>query len=111
MDTQPAPSPDTSGEQAPEPTAEEKAGWAAVQQRATGMTHHEAKAALDAARHDAEENATEEETADDGRTAAEIEEWERIVEALADHAGAYDPDTDPFVQGERAAHHDGGPIA
>ncbi|MFF7203560.1 hypothetical protein [Streptomyces sp. NPDC008141] len=83
------------------PSPEEKAGWTAARQRAAGMTHHEAKAALEAAKKDAPDDA-----ADAVRVQAEIEEWERIVEALADHAGAYDPVADPFVQGELAGEQD-----
>ncbi|WP_203600987.1 hypothetical protein [Streptomyces sp. SID10853] len=87
------------------PTDEQRAGWRGVQQRARGMTHHQAKAALEAAREAAERSPL-----DDGperaRSEAEIEEWERITDALADHAGYYDPEVDPFVQGELAGQSD-----
>ncbi|WNO70810.1 MULTISPECIES: hypothetical protein [unclassified Streptomyces] len=87
------------------PSPAEKAGWTAARQRAAGMTHHEAKAALEAAQHAAKRDAFDD-AADAVRVHAEIEEWERIVEALADHAGAYDPVADPFVQGELAGEQD-----
>ncbi|MFD7712827.1 hypothetical protein ACFV6E_39935 [Streptomyces sp. NPDC059785] len=83
------------------PTGDEHTAWEDVRRRATGMTHHEAKAARDSAREAAES------VSPGGREAvracAEAEEWERITDALADHAGTYDPDTDPFVQGEQEA--------
>ncbi|MEU1042456.1 hypothetical protein ACFYP4_21550 [Streptomyces sp. NPDC005551] len=83
------------------PTGEERAAWEDVRRRATGMSHHESKAARDAARHAAKSDAlTDGETA---RADAEVEEWERVTDALADHAGTYDPEIDPFVQGEKAA--------
>ncbi|WP_371789764.1 hypothetical protein OG285_00370 [Streptomyces sp. NBC_01471] len=87
------------------PTDGQRAGWHWVQQRAKGLTHHQAKAALEAARQTAEESSRR-----DGpereRAEAEIEEWERITDALADHDGRYDPDVDPFVQGELAGQAD-----
>ncbi|MFD5080440.1 hypothetical protein [Streptomyces sp. NPDC058371] len=97
-----AQTPDT----ADEPTGDERAAWRHVQRRATGMSHHEAKAARDAAR-----DAADSSSLSDGeavRAGAEAEEWERVTDALADHAGTYDPDIDPFVQGERAARADHG---
>jgi hypothetical protein len=93
-------------EPADEPTADERAAWRHVQRRATGMTHHEAKAARDAARLAADSSALSDGEA--VRAGAEAEEWERVTHALADHAGTYDPDVDPFVQGERAARADHG---
>ena len=87
------------------PTEEERAAWARVRRSATGMRHHAAKVALDTARkavRDGSLNATDALIAQ-----AEAEEWERVTETLADHAGTYDPAADPFVQGELTgrAHH------
>ncbi|MFD8738803.1 hypothetical protein ACFV06_28385 [Streptomyces sp. NPDC059618] len=94
-----------------EPTEREHAVWDRVRRAATGMNHHRAKAALGEARKAAEREAEGEEAvgegpadgtkARDART--EADEWERITDALADHAGSYDPGTDPFVQGQLAA--------
>ncbi|MFI0967982.1 hypothetical protein ACH4S8_42550 [Streptomyces sp. NPDC021080] len=84
-----------------EPSEREHAVWDRVRRAATGMNHHQAKAALGAAR-----KAVEDTSADGGTTAdtrTEADEWERITDALADHAGPYDPATDPFVQGQLAA--------
>ncbi|WP_329297795.1 hypothetical protein OG410_03840 [Streptomyces sp. NBC_00659] len=91
--------------QEPEPSEREHAVWDRVRRTATGMNHHRAKAALDDARKAAEENPSAGGTAPDTQT--ELDEWERITETLADHAGSYDPATDPFVQGQLAArsHH------
>lgn len=92
------------------PTDEQRAGWHSVQQRSKGLTHHQAKAALEAARLAAEKNSRHDgPERENTRAEAEIEEWERITEALADHAGRYDPDTDPFVQGELAGQADRAP--
>jgi hypothetical protein len=85
----------------PEPSALEHAVWERVCRAATGMNHHRAKAALDDARNAAADVSPTGRQALDAR--AEVEEWERITDALADHAGAYDPATDPFVQGRLAA--------
>ncbi|MFF6999674.1 hypothetical protein ACFY93_32720 [Streptomyces sp. NPDC008313] len=88
-----------------EPTDTERAAWARVRHAATGMTHHEAKSALEAAR--ADTGKTDLSGTDAERVRAELAEWKRVTGTLADHAGAYDPDLDPFVQGELAAraHH------
>ncbi|MEW2162837.1 hypothetical protein AB0912_07525 [Streptomyces sp. NPDC007084] len=84
-----------------EPSATERAAWERVRAAATGMNHHQAKAAFE----DAERAAAQ--RADDGpdpaAIRAELEEWERITGTLADHAGSYDPATDPFVQGQLTA--------
>ncbi|MFI1439576.1 hypothetical protein [Streptomyces fructofermentans] len=88
------------------PTSEEHAAWADVRRRATGMTHHEAKAAREEARAAARSRSL---TGPDAvRARAEAEEWERVTESMADHAGPYDPRCDPFVQGEEAARADHG---
>ncbi|MFF3420968.1 hypothetical protein ACFYW9_40995 [Streptomyces sp. NPDC002698] len=86
--------------QEPEPSEREHAVWDRVRRTATGMNHHRAKAALDDARKAAEESPSAGGTTPDTQT--ELEEWERITETLADHAGSYDPATDPFVQGQLA---------
>ncbi|MFF2993520.1 hypothetical protein ACFVTC_02940 [Streptomyces sp. NPDC057950] len=92
---------DVTDDEVREPSEEERAAWARVCRTATGMRHHEAKAALEAARETVRSDTlTDQEALIAG---AEVEEWERITEALADHAGAYDPDHDPFVQGELTA--------
>ncbi|MCX4728725.1 hypothetical protein [Streptomyces sp. NBC_01306] len=89
------------------PTDEQRAGWHSVRQRAEGLTHHQAKAALEAARQTVEANSRRDgPRREHSRAEAEVEEWERITEALADHAGRYDPDADPFVQGELAGQAD-----
>ncbi|MFE2301626.1 hypothetical protein ACFXAW_25980 [Streptomyces sp. NPDC059445] len=85
----------------PEPSEREHAVWDRVRRTATGMNHHRAKAALDDAKEAAEDAASGDAAASDART--EVEEWERITDALADHAGEYDPGTDPFVQGQLTA--------
>ncbi|MGW0971153.1 hypothetical protein [Streptomyces sp. NPDC002516] len=84
-----------------EPSEREHAVWDRVRRAATGMNHHRAKAALGEARKAAEEASAEGTNASDART--EVDEWERITDALADHAGSYDPAADPFVQGQLAA--------
>jgi hypothetical protein len=66
------------------------------------MTHHDALAALEQVRDD-EGHASGESEADEPLRRARIAEWERIVELLADHEGAYDPGTDAFVQGQLTA--------
>ncbi|MFD9793500.1 hypothetical protein ACFWXK_21425 [Streptomyces sp. NPDC059070] len=90
------------------PTRAEHAGRAAVRRQAQGMTHHEAAKAFHrlAARADSpapEDIGEPSQEPDGGRRAAELAEWERIVEQLAGHAGTYDVESDPYVQGERAA--------
>ncbi|MEY2243494.1 hypothetical protein ACN6K9_002754 [Streptomyces sp. SAS_267] len=87
--------------QEPEPSEREHAVWDRVRRAATGMNHHRAKAALDDARKAAEDSSPAGGTAPGTQT--EVDEWERITETLADHAGTYDPATDPFVQGQLAA--------
>ncbi|MFF1479751.1 hypothetical protein ACFVYD_19700 [Streptomyces sp. NPDC058301] len=90
------------------PTEAEHAGRAAVRRQAQGMTHHEAARVFRRLSARADSPAPEEigepsAEPDGGRRAAELAEWERIVEQLADHAGTYDVELDPYVQGERAA--------
>jgi hypothetical protein len=79
----------------PAPTGEEKAACWSVRHSAQGMSHHEVKAALARARQQAADGADE-------SAVAAAEEWERIAELMVDHAGRYDIDIDPFVQGELA---------
>ncbi|MEU3372821.1 hypothetical protein ABZ734_20440 [Streptomyces sp. NPDC006660] len=99
------PGPDVQG-----PTPAEKAGREAVREQAQGMGHHEAVAAfrrLAAAKDSPSEDEADGGAADaddGGRRLAELEEWERIVAQLSVHAGTYDAESDPYVQGERAAH-------
>jgi hypothetical protein len=92
---------DDAGDGVSEPSDEERAAWERVRRSATGMRHHEAKAALDAARKTARNGSLT------GREAliarVEAEEWERVTDTLVDHAGPFDPAADPFVQGELAA--------
>ncbi|MFJ8005250.1 hypothetical protein [Streptomyces fagopyri] len=92
---------DQTDDEVREPSDEERAAWARVCRTATGMRHHEAKDALEAARETVRGDTL---TGRDALIArAEAEEWERITEALADHAGTYDPEHDPFVRGELTA--------
>ncbi|MBK3603294.1 hypothetical protein JHN62_17390 [Streptomyces sp. MBT54] len=62
-------------------------------------------AALEEARFDARQNSRHEDLADDVRGRAELAEWERIDQLLADAVPGpvYDPDTDDVVQAELAA--------
>ncbi|MFG2721901.1 hypothetical protein ACGFW5_26975 [Streptomyces sp. NPDC048416] len=100
------------GEEAKGPTQAERAGRQAVRRQAQGMGHHEAvhafralAAAPDSPSEDeADEGDGPAATTDGGRRLAELAEWERIVEQLSLHAGTYDIESDPYVQGERAAH-------
>ncbi|WP_246144878.1 hypothetical protein [Actinacidiphila oryziradicis] len=81
-----------------------KVGRSAVRRRARGMTQDQAAAALEEARFDARQDSRHEDLADDGgRGKAELAEWERIVQLLADTGGLYDPDADAVVQEELAA--------
>lgn len=102
---QPLPDPESAGEG---PTEAEHAGRAAVRRQAQGMTHHEAAKAFHRLAADPDSPAPEDigdpsTQPDGGRRAAELAEWERIVDQLAVHAGTYDIEVDPYVQGERAA--------
>ncbi|MFB7263175.1 hypothetical protein ACFCXH_13535 [Streptomyces nojiriensis] len=87
-----------------EPSAAEMAARRRVRERAVGLTHHEARAALEAvlaAAGDLERA--------DAAVRAEAAEWQRICELLFDHGGPYTPDADPYVQGQLTAreHHRG----
>ncbi|RCH67792.1 hypothetical protein DT019_16240 [Streptomyces sp. SDr-06] len=95
--------------EAPGPTEAERAGREAVRRLAQGMGHHEAAQAfrlLAAAPDSPSEDEPDGPAArhDGGRRWAELAEWERIVGQLSLHAGTYDVASDPYVQGERAAH-------
>ncbi|MDX3523753.1 hypothetical protein [Streptomyces scabiei] len=68
------------------------------------MTAADVAAALEDARFDARQASRHEHLADDERGRAELAEWERIDQLLADEAPdtVYDPDTDDVVQAELA---------
>ncbi|MFG2990845.1 hypothetical protein ACGFZK_16420 [Streptomyces sp. NPDC048257] len=85
-----------------EPAAAEIAARERVRDRATGLAHHEAQAALEAVLADA--GALE---SADASVRAEAAEWQRISDLLFDHGGPYAPDTDAYVQGQLTArkHH------
>ncbi|MGW8780555.1 hypothetical protein ACWGNM_21220 [Streptomyces sp. NPDC055796] len=89
-----------------EPTAAEIGARGRVRDRATGMTHHEAQAALDAVLADVGAGTDDLESAD-AAVRAEAAEWQRITDLLLDHGGPYTPDTDAYVQGQLTArdHH------
>ncbi|MFB7435183.1 hypothetical protein ACFCZ5_27985 [Streptomyces microflavus] len=82
-----------------EPAAPARTGRRWVRRRARGMTADAAAAALDVARFDARQNSRHEDLAGDVRGPAELGEWERIVQLLADAA----PDTDDVVRADLAA--------
>ncbi|MEU9677876.1 hypothetical protein AB0D92_30745 [Streptomyces parvus] len=76
-----------------------------VRRRARGMTADAAAAALDVARYDTRQICRHEDLAGDERGPAELGEWERIAQLLADAppGTVYDPDTDNVVRAELAA--------
>ncbi|MFC9035075.1 hypothetical protein [Streptomyces arboris] len=84
-----------------EPADPARTGRRWVRRRARGMTADAAVAALDVAR----QNSRHEDLAGDERGPAELGEWERIVQLLADTppGTVYDPDTDDVVRAELAA--------
>ncbi|MFD7911797.1 MULTISPECIES: hypothetical protein [unclassified Streptomyces] len=86
-----------------EPSAAEVEARRRVRERATGMTHHTAQAALEAVLADAGDDL---ESADPA-VRAEAAEWQRITDLLLDHGGPYAPDADAYVQGQLTAreHH------
>ncbi|WP_414170886.1 hypothetical protein ACMATS_37800 (plasmid) [Streptoverticillium reticulum] len=67
------------------------------------MTHPEVLAALEEARFDARLDSRHEDLAGDERGPAELAEWARIEQLLADTTMVYDPDADAYVQDELAA--------
>ncbi|MFI8784434.1 hypothetical protein ACWIGB_15650 [Streptomyces albidoflavus] len=80
-----------------------KVGRSSVRRRARGMTHSEAVAGLEAAEQRAHLDRRDESAFDDGgRRAAELAEWQRVVQLLAATGGPYDPDADVVVQEELA---------
>ncbi|MFJ4917611.1 hypothetical protein [Streptomyces sp. NPDC088726] len=80
-----------------------KIGRSSVRRRARGMTHSEAVAGLEAAEQQAHLDRRDESAFDDGgRRAAELAEWQRVVQLLAATGGPYDPDADVVVQEELA---------
>ncbi|WP_405530144.1 hypothetical protein OG592_19795 [Streptomyces avidinii] len=85
-----------------EPAAAEIAARRRVRDRATGLTHHEAHAALEAVLAKAGDLDSA-----DASVRAEAAEWQRITDLLLDHGGPYAPDTDAYVQGQLTAreHH------
>ncbi len=89
---------DTAANEPHEPTPEERAARERVRRQATGMTHHQAAEALEAA----EEAAGDLDTAAAG-TRAEVAEWSRITDLLFDRGGPYTPQTDAYVQGQLTA--------
>ncbi|MFF3210034.1 hypothetical protein ACFYYB_05185 [Streptomyces sp. NPDC002886] len=91
------------------PSDAERAARAEVRARATGLTHHDAELALEAAEATATEAAGGDLEDADAATRATVAEWRRITELLFDHRGPYSPDTDAFFQGQltaREAHAD-----
>ncbi|WP_327263513.1 hypothetical protein OG444_20325 [Streptomyces sp. NBC_01232] len=81
-----------------EPSAAEVEARRRVRERATGMTHHRAQAALETVLADAGdlESAA-------AAVRAEAAEWQRITDLLLDHGGPYAPETDAYVQGQLTA--------
>ncbi|MFJ9690455.1 hypothetical protein ACIRRX_32810 [Streptomyces bacillaris] len=88
-----------------EPLDPARTGRRWVRRRARGMTADAAAAALDVARFDARQNSRHEDLAGDERGPAELGEWERVVQLLADAppGTVYDPETDDVVRAELAA--------
>ncbi|WP_234487327.1 MULTISPECIES: hypothetical protein [unclassified Streptomyces] len=88
-----------------EPVDPARIGRRVVRRRAKGMDAGAVAAALEEARFDARQNSRHEDLADDVRGRAELAEWERIDQLLADAVPGpvYDPDTDDVVQAELAA--------
>ncbi|MGA5363909.1 hypothetical protein [Streptomyces purpurascens] len=86
-----------------EPIDWAKVGRRSVRRRAHGMTHPEAATALEDAELQQHMVRDHEDLAGDERGPAEVAEWTRIVQLLADTGGVYDPDSDAVVQDELAA--------
>lgn len=84
-----------------EPIDWAKVGHRAVRRRARGMTHPEAAAALEEAELQQHMVRDHEDLAGDERGPAEVAEWARIVQLLADVGGVYDPDADAERERER----------
>ncbi|WP_228184053.1 hypothetical protein [Streptomyces anulatus] len=88
-----------------EPLDPARTGRRWVRRRDRGLNADAAAAALDDARFDARQNSRHEDLAGDERGPAELAEWERIAQLLADAAPGtvYDPDADTVVRAELAA--------
>ncbi|MFJ2565828.1 hypothetical protein ACIO02_23220 [Streptomyces sp. NPDC087568] len=88
-----------------EPVGPARIGRRVVRRRAKGMDAGAVAAALEEARFDARQASRHEDLADDVRSPAELAEWERIAQLLADAAPGtvYDPDADVVVRAELAA--------
>ncbi|MGW7674263.1 hypothetical protein ACWGJX_45600 [Streptomyces sp. NPDC054775] len=80
-------------------------GRRVVRRRAKGMDAGAVAAALEDARFDARQDSRHEDLADDVRGRAELAEWERLAQLLADAAPGTvcDPDADGVVRAELAA--------
>ncbi|MFF7647006.1 hypothetical protein [Streptomyces canus] len=85
-----------------EPVDPARIGRRVVRRRAKGMDAGAVAAALEDARFDARQDSRHEDLANDVRGPAELAEWERIAQLLADAAPGtvYDLDTDDVVQAE-----------
>ncbi|MER7827012.1 hypothetical protein ABTX85_31135 [Streptomyces sp. NPDC096097] len=88
-----------------EPVDPARIGRRVVRREARGMDAGAVAAALEEARFEARQASRYEDLADDLRGPAELAEWERIAQLLAEApAGTvYDPDVDDVVQAELAA--------
>ncbi|MFE4801890.1 hypothetical protein ACFRFL_44925 [Streptomyces sp. NPDC056708] len=88
-----------------EPVDPARIGRRVVRRRAKGMDAGAVAAALEEARFDARQASRHEDLADDARGPAELAEWERLAQLLADAAPGtvYDPNVDDVVQAELAA--------
>ncbi|MFJ6000310.1 hypothetical protein [Streptomyces sp. NPDC092370] len=88
-----------------EPVDPARIGRRVVRRRAKGTDADAVAAALEDARFDARQDSRHEDLADGVRGPAELAEWERIAQLLADAAPGtgYDPDADDVVQAELAA--------
>ncbi|MEU9471223.1 hypothetical protein AB0D78_32300 [Streptomyces avermitilis] len=88
-----------------EPVDPARIGRRVVRRCAKGMDAGAVAQALEDARFDARQDSRHEHLADDERGRAELAEWERIDQLLADAAPntVYDPDADHVVQEELAA--------
>ncbi|MFH8470407.1 hypothetical protein [Streptomyces sp. NPDC017991] len=87
-----------------EPADPARIGRRVVRRRATGMSAADVASALDDARFDARQDSRYEHLADNERGRAELAEWERLGQLLADAGpdAVYDPDADDVVQAELA---------
>ncbi|MFF4583307.1 hypothetical protein ACFY15_33790 [Streptomyces sp. NPDC001373] len=83
-----------------EPSPAEVEARDRVRNEATGMTRHQAAAALESVLDAVGPTAD----ADPAARAA-LAEWHRITEVLAGHGGPYTPDADPYAQGQLTARH------